>query len=389
MQRRNFVRLLGGGVVAAATAASLGACTPSMPTDAIAAWTGPAPSVADGDVRRWLLSYAILAPHAHNLQSWIADLRTPGEISLYCDPQRLLPQTDPLSRQIMLSQGTFLELLDLAARERGLRTQIDLFPQGAYAADRVDARPVARVRLAADASVAKDPLFAHILLRHTNRSLYDPQRAVPAAAWQALQQSLGAAPFRMGFVGLDAPQALAAQRHIALQAWRIELSTPRTMQESLDVLRVGSDEISQHRDGISLLDPMPVAMARLGLFDRSQAPAPDSSITQKQIAAFAAKLESSPGSFWLVTPTNDRSTQVQAGRAYVRMQLAATAQGLAMHPLSQALQEYPEQQETYAALHALAGATAPGHTVQMWLRVGYAPGVDPSPRRALQNFIRA
>ena len=60
-----------------------------------------------------------------------------------------------------------------------------------------------------------------------------------------------------------------------------------------------------------------------------------------------------------------------------------------MQPLSQALQEYPEQMAPYAAIHAQTGATAPGHTVQMWVRVGYAPAVEPAPRRALQDFICA
>jgi hypothetical protein len=389
MQRRNFIRLVGGAAVFAATASTLSGCSPRMPADAISAWKGPDPQPEQGDVRRWLLSYAILAPHAHNLQSWVADLHTPGEIHLYCDLQRLLPHTDPYSRQIMLSHGAFLELLDMAARERGLRTEISYFPEGAFASDRVDARPVARVRLVADTAVVKDPLFAQILLRHTNRSAYDAQRGVPEAAWKAVVGSVADTPWRVGYVEAEAPQELQQHRRIALDAWRIELSTARTMQESLDLMRLGASEISQHRDGISLLDAMPVAMARLGLFDRSQAPAPDSRITRQQVQGFAEKLESTPGFLWLATPDNHRVTQLLAGRAYVRLQLAATAQGLSMQPLSQALQEYPEQKAPYAAVHALASATAPGHTVQMWVRVGYAPGVEPAPRRALQDFIRA
>jgi hypothetical protein len=35
-----------------------------------------------------------------------------------------------LSRQIMMSQGTFLELLDMAARQKGLRADIDALPPG-------------------------------------------------------------------------------------------------------------------------------------------------------------------------------------------------------------------------------------------------------------------
>ncbi|MDP2449010.1 MAG: twin-arginine translocation pathway signal protein, partial [Polaromonas sp.] len=75
------------------------------------------------------------------------------------------------------------------------------------------------------------------------------------------------------------------------------------------------------------------------------------------------------------------------GRAYARAQLAATAQGLAMQPLSQALQEYPEQALPYAAIHALLQAPPPRYTVQMWARLGYAPTVGPAPRRGLQSHL--
>ena len=111
MNRRSFVRLVGGGVVMAATG-SLSGCASALPPEAIAAWAGPGD---EPDLRRWIVAHAILAPHSHNLQSWLVDLRTPDEIGLRCDRARLLPVTDPFSRQIMMSHGTFLELLVLAA----------------------------------------------------------------------------------------------------------------------------------------------------------------------------------------------------------------------------------------------------------------------------------
>ena len=388
MQRRNFIRITGGGTIAAATVstAGLAGCSPGMPPEAIEAWQGPAP---DGDVRRWLLSYAILAPHSHNLQSWVVDLGTPDEILLRCDLKRLLPQTDPLSRQIMMSHGTFLELLDLAARERGLRADIALFPQGVFGADKLDGRPVARIRLAPDASVQKDPLFAQILRRHTNRSAYDIRRPVPAGAWAAMLEAVKPHPLRFGFAGPEQADRLAMHRRIAAEAWHIELTTPRTVMESFAVLRVGASEIAAHRDGLSLTDPMVVLLDRLGLFDRSKAPGPDDYATTSQIKDFGKKLDSTPGFLWMVTESNDRVSQINAGRAYARVQLAATAQGLSMQPLSQALQEYAEQEKPYKEIHTLAGAAGPGQTVQMWARVGYAPSVPPAPRRRLQDFIRS
>jgi len=360
-------------------------CSSDLPAAAVAAWQGPPAS--ETDPRRWALSHALLAPHSHNLQSWRVDLRQPGEILLSCDLQRLLPETDPQSRQIMMSHGTFLELLDIAARERGQRAEIELFPQGEFGPDRPDARPVARIRMRPDAGVQRDPLFAAIRRRRTNREAYEMRPPAPEAL-RAIEAAAAGFPVRTGFTAGD-PAELERHRAIAAEAWRIELVTPRTLLESLRVLRVGPAEIAQHRDGL-VANQLPVrALVALGLFDRSQAPPPDSSITRRQVDGFNEKLEATPAFFWQVTQGNDRRTQVAAGRAYARAQLAATAHGLSMQPLSQALQEYPEQAQPYAQVHALLQAPRPAQTVQMWARLGYAPPVGPAPRRGLEALLVA
>src|SRR3990167_3600222 len=182
MDRRLFIRLAGGGAIAATTATTLGGCGSALPPEAIAAWQGP---VEQADVRRWLVGHALLAPHSHNLQSWLVDLGVPGEITLFIDRSRLLPETDPFSRQMMMSQGTFIELLELAARQKGLRADITLFPQGAFSPTTVDARHTARIRLLPDAAVQPDPLFAQVFRRRTNREAYEA-REPDAAALQAI-----------------------------------------------------------------------------------------------------------------------------------------------------------------------------------------------------------
>ena len=242
-----------------------------------------------------------------------------------------------------------------------------------------------------DASVRPDPLFAQVFRRHTNRSAYEMKAPDPAAlqSIEAAAMALGdTLTLRVGFAG---PQdaRIAEHRAIAREAWRIELVTPRTVMESYRVLRVGPTEIMQHRDGISINEPMVRALAAVGLFDRTKVPGPDDSATTGQIKDFATKIEATPAFFWMVTDGNDRRTQVQAGRAYARAQLAATAQGLSMHPLQQALQEYPEQAEPYAAIHRLLGADPARQTVQMWARLGYAPPVGPAPRRGLEAHLMA
>jgi len=382
MDRRSFIKLLGGGVVFAALPAVSG-CSSEIPSEAIAAWRHPS---KDLDIRKWILSYAILAPHSHNLQSWLVDLGKPDEITLYCDLTRLLPETDPFSRQIVMSQGTFIELLDMAAKERGLRTQIDLFPKGEFEAEKVDDRPTARIRLIEDSSVKKDPLFLQILKRHTNREAYDLKD--PASdALASIKESVKTYPVNVGFVLSNPPELIAKHRTIAAEGWRIELTTPRTIMETYKVLRIGPDEIAKYRDGISINDPFLRFITALGLFDRTKAPAPDDSATTGQIKDFNEKLVKTPAFFWMITAGNDRTTQINAGRAYVRAQLAATSNGLSMHPISQALQEFPEMKNPYAEIHQLLKASRPDYTVQMWTRLGYAPDISPSPRRGIAGHI--
>jgi len=202
-----------------------------------------------------------------------------------------------------------------------------------------------------------------------------------------ITDSVAAYQVRLGFVGSDKPDLLVKHRAIAAEAWRIELITPRTILESYKVLRIGPEEIAKYRDGISLNKLFPRLLVSLGLFDRSKAPAPDDSAVTSQIKDFNSKLDSTPAFFWMITGGNDRMTQVNAGRAYVRAQLAATQHGLSMQPISQALQEYPEVAKPYAEIHQLLDAPRPSYTVQMWTRLGYAPAIGPSPRRGLKEHI--
>jgi hypothetical protein len=97
---------------------------------------------------------------------------------------------------------------------------------------------------------------------------------------------------------------------------------------------------------------------------------------------------SAPAFGWLASRGNDRATQVAAGRAWVRLQLAAGALGVALQPHSQALQEYPEMAALRAAMRAETGV-ASDETLQMFFRLGYAADPGPSSRRALDSFVKS
>jgi hypothetical protein len=384
MNRRSFIRLAGGGVVVAAAGAGLyGYASRNVfpvPGSAVAAWSEAG---RDADPRRHALSFAILAPNPHNMQPWKADLQTPGEISISLDEKRLLPETDPFGRQILMGLGAFLELLTMAAAKTGHRAQINLFPDG-VPGEYLDGRRMAQIVFEADAGAKADPLFEHVLDRRTDRRAYDVNRTVSGEEIAALSKA--ASPYNVRF-GVEAGDKIAAIREIAKAAWYNELTTEGPMMESVRVLRVGTAEIDAHRDGISIVNPFLVIIERFGLFDRTRMPAADSQAVRAQVADFSAITEATPAYLWIMTEGNSRQQQVAAGSAYVRVNLAGTALGLSMHPNQQSLQEFPEVAEQHAAIHALLGASSPGNTVQMLARLGRVRidegPVSPSPRREL------
>lgn len=379
LDRRTFVRgLTGAGLVAVGGA--LGGCD-SMPESATRPWRGPSADLSDARSR--MISWAILAPNPHNRQPWLVDLRKEGEIALYCDRERLLPETDPYSRQILIGHGAFLGLLEIAASADGYALDIDILPEGPFDDRALDGRPVARIALRRDSERKRDPLFDAIPIRRSTKTPYDP-RPVGAADLAALATAVGASPARFG--SSSEASRVEALRAIADEAYRVEYVTPRTLKESIDLMRIGADEIARHPDGLRM-HGMDVWWGRaLGIIDKQKIMTPGTMAYDIGLNGYAKVFAATPSWGWLVTDDNTRGTQIETGRAYARLDLAAATAGVAIHPASQALQEYPEVAGLYDRLHATLSVAQPAR-IQMLVRLGHAEKPVPTARRPIASFM--
>lgn len=375
MSRRKTLAVIGGGVILAATA-GLGYVATRKPRTALLPWS----SAGQGeDARHRALSYALLAPNPHNRQPWLVDLSEPDVVTLYVDTNRLLPHTDPYNRQITIGLGCFLELMRMAASHDGQRVTITPFPEG-FDDRALDARPIARAVFAADPSVVPDPLFAYALDRRSNKEPYDTARPLPA---DTLAQLDTAVSTRFG--GTIDAQEVAEWRAFTREALRIEIETPLTYKESVDLFRIGRNEVDANPDGIDFTGPMFEVMAATGLFTRESAYDTSSPAYQAGMDAVFANADTAMGHVWLVSQGNSRPEQIATGADWLRVNLAATAAGVAFQPLSQALQEYPEMAELFRQVHEKLAPD--GGTVQMLARIGYGPVVNNSPRWPLDTKI--
>lgn len=377
LSRRKFLTLVGGGTILAAGGYSAYAIT-RQPQTALAPWNTAGQYE---EPRMRALSYALLAPNPHNRQPWIADLRSPGAVVLHVDTGRLLPETDPLNRQITIGLGCFLELMRMAAAEQGYRVETQLFPQG-ESPDALDGRPVARAVFVANPAVPRDPLFAHVLARRTLKEPYDTARRVPEDALGVLGAS---AISGTRFGGTIAEAEVASFRNLTREAMKIEIETPRTYKESVDLFRIGHREVDANPDGIDFSGPLFETLSGLGLFTRETAMDQSSSAYKAGLSAVYANIDTAMGHVWLVSSGNGRRDQIAAGADWLRLNLAATGLGLGIQPLSQALQEYPEMAKLYAKIHDMLAPE--GGTVQMFARIGYGPSAPPSPRWPLDTKI--
>ena len=375
ISRRQTLSLLGGGMIVAAGAG--GFAVTRKPRTALAPWDRAGQYE---DPRMRALSWAILSPNPHNRQPWMVDLSVPEHVGLYVDTTRLLPHTDPFSRQIVIGLGCFLETLKIAAAEDGFALETELFPHGSDP-EQLDARPVALVRFVADAA-KPDPDFALLPDRRTQRDAYDTDRTIDDAV---LAQLVASARNGTRVEATNDPARVAQLRALSVEAFRIEFETPRTYRESVELFRIGHAEVDAAPDGLAFSGPKWEALRLTGQFSREGAMARDSFAFTSGLKMVTDNVATAMGHIWMGTPGNSRKDQIRAGGDWMRLNLATTRAGLAIQPLSQALQEFPEMAALYQQAHkALA---QPGETVQMWARLGYSAPVSRSPRWPIEAKV--
>lgn len=359
--RRKFLKILGGGTILAATA-SVAFVTTRTPHAALAPWQ-PAPY---SDPRMAALSHAVLAPSPHNRQPWLIELQGEDTVLIHRDESRDLPMTDPFHRQLFIGLGAFVETMVLAAGAGGHAVDLTLLPQG-------DDGPVARAVFSPGAEA--DPLATQILDRHSNKQPYTDRRLTP-------DQATTLAGYAQLILDDD---RVAKIREMTERAFRIEMETPRTLRESVELMRIGKAEINANPDGIELTGPGLEALRRIGLLDEDVLMNLDHPGNKAQLAEYYEMLRATHHYAVVTTPGNTRPDQIAAGRRTVRLYLKTTEMGLGLHPVSQALQEYPEMADEYALAHRMLAPE--GHTVQMLLRLGHGPDPVATPRWPLESRI--
>lgn len=327
------------------------------------------------------------AANAHNVQSWRLRIEPDGSVVGGLDPSRLLPETDPIGRQLVISLGTFSEAARRSALARGWELEATWIAPADWTLASDPGADLFRWRaLPSDAAgAAADGGVLDGLTTPTVKYAMEP-----ASMPDALERSLAAAYAGPGagvqiVVEAGTPRAHETMQ-LARDAFAVEMRHEPTLMESYTLTRIGRRERRELPWGLSLnanfgrlaftfVDPITT------LFRQTP-----EQFAETGIDLFNRAVRDDGALVVLTTERNEPAAWFAAGFPLQSLWMELRAAGRELLPLSQGLQEYPEVADYYAQFHELWAPD--GGAVQMILYVGAPTArVVPSPRLPAEAVI--
>ena len=352
MDRRNF--LTSGGKVALAAAVPL----LTWPFKEASRADENAVLVAElGQPAIEIMLLATRAPSGHNTQPWTVRVLNQERWIIGIDESRRLPGVDPTARETILSLGAFLENLVVAAKHYGYAVEYDVIARAPTDADIIDLR-------FKTTSAVSQPLD-EIRLRRTVRNGF--------LANEIKATDLASVVGRTNDFHYFARGSAIAKYLVegTVEANRRQAYRDPAEEELANWIRWSAVDATKYRNGLT-----PASMEIDGLagwyvshfYDRAKVLSKSfRETTIKQVTERVGE-----GGGWIVVSSTGSSVAslIETGRQFERMWLRLRNKNIALHPMTQMLEESPWREQ-------IAKNLGTG-SVQFLLRIGYI-GSYPKP----------
>lgn len=368
MNRKKFISLAAGTVaLAGVTGYSLSDKSNYIRSDRTDQPGGTALTLDE----RAILYLASLAPSGHNTQPWFVKYIEPYHWIIGNDKTKWLNGVDPTQRETMLSIGAFLQNLEYAAGNLGYDCDFVLL------AATNEEESVVEVRLAKSTVQVYD--IEKIKQRRTVRSHYGNE----VLKNDDVKFLIGTDAEYIHFIPNTSKQChwLSEQ---TIEANRIQSYRDEAQKELSEWIRFSSRDAEKYRDGLTTAGMEIEGIA--GWFLRNfydKADVMKKTFREQSIDKVRNQVAHAAG--WLLITSNDDSVAslLEAGRRMERLFLNVREKNIALHPMTQLLEEAVTRQK-------LVSSMGMGQPVQFILRTGYLKAY-PEPvslRRPVERFFR-
>ncbi|MBC7889205.1 MAG: nitroreductase [Ferruginibacter sp.] len=321
---------------------------------------------------REILYLASLAPSGHNTQPWFVKYIEPYHWVIGNDKTKWLPGVDPTQRETILSIGAFLQNLEYAANNRGYDCHFDIL------ATRNQDENIMDVKL------IKSGIIHHyniqkIVQRRTVRSNY----LTDALKSEDVDYLIKEEPGSIHFIS-NTTKEYGWLNEQTIEANRIQSYREAAQKELANWIRFSSKDAEQYRDGLTTagmeIEGIPGWVLR-NFYGKSAVM--KNSFRKESVDKVRKQVSASAG--WLLITSKDISitSLLETGKRMQRLFLKVREKAIAIHPMTQILEESPTNQ----TLHQSIGISDP---VQFILRTGYLKTYPPpvSLRRPVERFVR-
>jgi hypothetical protein len=318
-----------------------------------------------------IIYLASLAPSGHNTQPWTVMIIDSNHWMIGTDSTRWLSVVDPENREMLLSIGAFLENLIIAANVKGYEVEFQIVAKTLKDKNILDIK-LHKERYSRNFDVKK------IELRRTVRNNFlrnDLSR-------EDVKLFAGESGKRLIYYTRQSKEGnyLAEGTLLANQSQTYRIAA---QEELAKWIRWSNDEIKYYRNGLTpdTMEINSIAKWYVKNFYSSQSVL---SIGFREATIKKIQEQVAAGSGWLLITSRDSSIPelIDAGRTLQRIWLEAREKNIAIHPMTQMLEEVAICQEMMSVLEI----TEP---IQLLLRIGYISEYPQpvSPRMLLTSII--
>ncbi len=327
-------------------------------------------SNANSDVWTKVFYYASLAPSGHNTQPWLVELNSNNEFNIKVRAASLLPAVDPNERETYLSLGAFLENLIRSAQSFGMDLEYNVEANTTKDAIAVSGRFYKSSLTASYQNI--------IAQRRTIRSGFLSKEIKKTDINSCFPKGLNSTYYSIKTEKSKLLNDLTYKSNVK-QAERVE-----TQKELANWIRWSNKEAQAHLDGLT-----PASMEIEGIsgyvvrnFFNEKSVLTDG-FKKQTLKKVQEQIENHGG--WVVISSNSNTPRelIETGRMFQNFFLRTREYGIAVHPMTQVLEEKPFKNEIESILDQK-------ERVQFILRVGYLGKEFPKPvslRRPVTSFL--